>query len=323
MTKQDEALPQRLLVFGASGHIAGPLARYVAGRSPQTALRLVTSSAGKLAQLKADHPGAECVVASYLEPGTLDTALEGVDAVFVVTPDFLDEKLAMGNLVEAVRKAGSVRRIVRLTGDPIGIHSQEQVPRYLREWNGGTAVQHLVAREILEASGLPVVFMNIASYFMDNFLTQFALPLKAARTLALPYDHRMSFVDAGDVGEACAAVLISPDHRHTGKTYNLDNGHDVLLFSDVAALLSEVLGEEVRYDGTPEKFLELNAAAVNAWVGRPDGADYYVRYFEWERELSTLWRKTDILPYLLDRPGKTLRTWFTEHEQELKSLLKG
>lgn len=323
MTEQYETPLQRLLVFGASGHIGGPLARYVAGNAPQTVLRLASSSAEKLEQVKRDNPQAECVVADYLEPGTLDAALDGVDGVFVVTPDFLDEKVAMGNLVDAIRRAGTVRRVVRLTGDPIGIHREDQVPQRLRDWNGGTAVQHLVAREILEESGLPVVFMNIAGYYMDNFLTMFAIPLRAARTLALPYDHRMSFLDATDVGEACAAVLVSPDHRHVGKTYHLDNGHDVLLFSDVAVLLGEVLGEEIRYDGTPERFLELNSEAINSWVGRPDGADYYVGYFEWEREMSTMWRKSDILDYLLGRRGKTLRTWFTEHAPELKAILHG
>jgi len=176
----------------------------------------------------------------------------------------------------------AMQHIVRLTGDPIGIVREEQVPEALRLWGGGTAVQHTIARRVLEESGLPATFMNVAAYFMDNFRTLFALPLCTNRTLALPYDHRMAFVDPVDVGEACAAVMVSSDHRHIGKTYNLDNGHDVLMFSEAAMLLSEVLGIEIHYDGSPETFVELNGSSINAWVDRPDGVDYYLRYFEWE-----------------------------------------
>jgi uncharacterized protein YbjT (DUF2867 family) len=284
-------------------------------------LRLATSNPRKLDGLTQYHFGADCVHADYFDSSSLDEALVDVDAVFVITPNFIDEQSAMGNLVAAIKRTGTVRHVVRLTGDPIGVYRTDQVPSELVNWGSGTAIKHLSARRVLEESGLPVTFMNVAGYFMDNFLTLFAAPLKQMRALALPFDHRMAFIDPNDVGEACAAVVTSGDHRHIGKTYHLDNGHDILTFTAVAALLSEVLGEEIQYDGRPETFIELNGPGLAKALGRPDAATYFVEYLRWEREMSTVWRRTDILPFLLGRPGKTLLTWMVEHEWQLKTML--
>lgn len=311
------AAPARVLIFGGSGHIGGPAAEYIAAQSPDTAIRLVTSNAGKLDAMKAAHPKAECMVASYFDPASLAQAFKGVDKAFVLTPDWIDDRTAMTNVVNAAREAGTIRQIVRLVGDPPGIHSEADIPQRLRKWGGGTAIQHQIARKVLTESGLPMTFLNSAACFMDDFLTMLAPPLIMKRMLTVPPDHHMAWIDATDVGHAAAALMLSPDPRHIGKTYDLNNGHDVLLFSECAAMLSEVMGEKITYDGTVETFLEINGAGIRAWIGREDAADYFIDYFDWEAEQSTMWRKTDILQYLLGRPGKTLRAWFEENKHRL------
>ncbi|WP_157122335.1 hypothetical protein [Nocardia violaceofusca] len=54
-----------------------------------------------------------------------------------------------------------------------------------------------------------------------------------------------------DVGAACAAVQLSRDGGHLRKTYHLHNGHDVLMFDEVAALLGEVLGVPHGFETQP------------------------------------------------------------------------
>src|SRR3546814_10183609 len=63
-------------------------------------LRLATSSAAKLDQLRVSFPDCETVVADYLNLDSLNDALKGVRTVFVITPDFIDEPVAMSNLIE-------------------------------------------------------------------------------------------------------------------------------------------------------------------------------------------------------------------------------
>ena len=58
----------RMLVFGATGHIGQPLARWTRNRYPDLALRLATSRAEQAAQLRAQFPDAEVAVCSYYEP---------------------------------------------------------------------------------------------------------------------------------------------------------------------------------------------------------------------------------------------------------------
>lgn len=310
-------MPTRILIFGAAGHIGGPATEYIKAHSPATLLRLATHSKEKAEALAAANPGAEVIVADYFDSSSLASAFDGVDRVLMIIPDWSDDQTATTNLVDAAEAAGSIRQIVRIVGDPPNVHSDKDVSEVLRNWGGGTAIQHQQARRILEDSELPVTFVNIAAYFMDDFLTMFAPPLFMHRMLTLPFDHRMAFIDTTDIGEVCGALLTSTDARHVGKTYNLDNGHDVMMFSEVAELLGDVLGEKIAFDDTPEKFLELNGDIIRQWVGRDDAAEYYIEYFRWERDQSTMWRKTDVVEYFLGRPATTLRSWFEKNKQLL------
>lgn len=306
-----------IAVFGANGHIGGPLAQWVSEKSPDTALRLVIRNAAHRAALAARFPAAEIVIANYYDLPSLEAALAGAEGAFIVTPDFLDEQRAMTNFVYAARTNPGLRHIVRLIADPPGM-TMERVPESLRAFGGGTAVQHLRAKAILEQSGLPFSFINIAAYFMQNFLTPFFNgPIRAERILSVPRNRRMGFIDTGDIGACAAAILLSDDQRHIGQTYHLDNGNDVMWFDEVAALMSDVFGETIRYDGSDETFLRICGQGVKDYIGRPDADQYFINYFQFEQDNETVWRKSDIVDYLTGRPAKTLRAWLLENRQHI------
>lgn len=128
-------------VFGANGHIGGPVARYVAANSPQTKLRLIIRVNTHRAALAAEFPDADIVVANYYDPASLEPALSTSTGLFVVTPDFLDEERAMTNLVHAAGQS-SLCHIVRLIADPPGM-TMDRIPPALKRFGGGTAVQRL------------------------------------------------------------------------------------------------------------------------------------------------------------------------------------
>src|SRR5687767_12119616 len=103
----------RVLIFGAAGHLGLPVARWISYHDPDTRLRLATRNSKNQTNLAQEFPNAEIISADYLDVDDMKAALDGVSAVFVVTPDFLDEKQAMENLVASARAAGDIRVIVR------------------------------------------------------------------------------------------------------------------------------------------------------------------------------------------------------------------
>lgn len=307
-----KAALKRILIFGANGHIGGPAAEAIRRDAPHITLRLATHRSASAETLRLRFPQAEVVVADYLDLPALIQAFEGVDGCFVVTPDFISEDIAMTNIVAAARHHAILQHLVRLVADPIGM-TLERIPSGLAEWGGGTAVQHLRAKAILDDSGLPVTYINNAAYFMDNFLTFFGDPIKRFRKLVVPRDRRMGFLDTTDTGECAAALLLSESATHIGQIYHLDNGHDVMSFAEVAEVASEILGESITFDGTDEGFEKYCGDAVRRYYGKPDAVAYYLAYFQFEQDNETVWRKSDIVHYLTGRPAKHLDTWLSEN----------
>lgn len=199
--------------------------------------------------------------------------------------------------------------------------SFEDVIEALRGFGDGTAVQHLYAKEVLSKSGLPITYVNIASYFMQNFETRlFRHGLEHDRTLYCPRNRRMGFLDTEDMGACAAAILLSDNHRHIGQTYHLDNGSDVMWFDEVAELMAEVWGVDIAFDGSDEGFTEMIIASGQKFFALPMIQKYGLGYFQFEQDNETIWRKTDIVEYLTGRKAKTLTQWLKEQKHEILGI---
>jgi uncharacterized protein YbjT (DUF2867 family) len=309
-------IPRRLLVFGAGAHIGGPLARYVQAASPQTILRLATSTPGRIAGLKAAYPAAEVVLANFFDRDGLAAALDGVEGVFVVTPDFIDDRTAMGNLVEASLKSGSVTRIVRILADLPGM-SLDKLPPRMKAMGAGPATQHFEARAVLDASGLSVAYLNSPGWFMDDFLIHFAGPLKTKHKVVIPYERLICFTDTRDLGEAAARVLLSDDPEFVGRYHNFNSGEPPIRFSEAVALMSDIVGTPITYDPTPEGFLAELGPTLFQMTGDNRAAEYFLINWEMERDYQEAYYGSTFGQRILGRPPTTLRAWLTEHKDQL------
>lgn len=311
---------ENILVFGASAHIGGPLAHHVQQAAPNVRLRLATSAPDKAAQLKTQFPNAEVVTASYYDLPSMRAALKGIDGVFLISPDFLDEEIAMAVFRRAVLDAGTVRHIIRILADPPGV-TLKRVPPEMHAFGGGTAVQNLIAKDFLERSGLPVTYLNSAGWYFDNYLSWLAPPILSKRTLVMSSPRKVLYFDPRELGEVAARILLSDDARHIGGSYQCDNGHDYLSFADVAAMMSEVFGIPIAYDGTEETFTrEIGEPAraywsnVGAFANGVDPAAYFLAYWRFEQANEHAWRRTDFVERILGRKPKTMRQWLEENK---------
>ncbi|KAL2289325.1 hypothetical protein FJTKL_02328 [Diaporthe vaccinii] len=213
MSSFTKPIPKSILIFGAAAHIGRPLAAYLSRKAPTIKLRLATSSPSKRDQLRSAFPNAEVVDANYNDVDSLSAAVDGIEGVFVITPAGFSEEPAMTNLVTALKKANSVVHIIRLQG-VFPEFSQARVPKEVGP--GSLPIEHPIAKRILDASGLPVTYINSGATFMDNFHLQINSVL-AKKTLIWP-EHRVPFIDPRDIAEV-ARKAFPLGQRQTYRTF--------------------------------------------------------------------------------------------------------
>lgn len=247
-----KSIPQSILIFGAAGRIGGPLVEVLANEAPSIRLRLATHSSQKAAALHERLPSAEVVLADYFDPPSLRAAVAGTEGVFAITSSGIEERSAMTNLIAAIQHAGTVKHVLRQVGlQPEA--NQRRIPDSLRDGVLALPIQHAIVKELFDESGLPVTDINCGTTFMDNFIL-FGMNkyLKRDRKLIWP-ERLIPWIDTRDVGEIAARLFLS-DNRHIGQFHTLNNGHDLMRFSEVAQLMSEVWGVPITHDASRESF---------------------------------------------------------------------
>src|SRR4029077_7596805 len=111
--------------------------------------------------------------------------------------------------------------------------------------------QHLLAEQVLNWSGLPVVHVR-PTVFLENFffLAWAAESIARDGTIRLPFGTgRTSPIDARDVAEVIATILASPS-AHIGMVYELTGPRSQDMHA-MAAEYSTALGRTVTYIDTP------------------------------------------------------------------------
>lgn len=305
-------VPRSIVVFGASGRIGGPLAACLKRDAPGIRLRLATSRKESAAHLQATHPDAEVVWADYGNLSSLEAATAGMEGVFSVTPSATDEAIAMGNLVAALRKAQTAVHVIRQLGVQPDA-SQRRVPEVMKKMRLVLPIQHAIAREVLDASGLPVTFLNTGASFMDNFARWMSRGLREERALIWP-QRRVTFIDTLDVGEVVCRLFLSTDRRHIGQLHTANNNHDFLNFTEIAEMMSEVWGERFVHRAAKGDFWK-----EYHWMGEARLA-YLWELFNYERDNEVIWSRNDFVERLLGRKGTTMREWLIANRDRILKI---
>ncbi|GAA1059907.1 NAD(P)H-binding protein [Agromyces bracchium] len=172
-------------------------------------------------------------------PESWPRALQGVDRLYATySPDLAvpESAAAITHLVDVARDAG-VGRIVLLSG---------------RGEDGARRCE-----DILLASGVPATVVR-SSWFVQNFTEGMLRDAVRSGVLALPAGGaREPFIDVDDIAEVVVEALTGEGHE--GRVYEV-TGPELLTFADMAALLSELHGRDVRY--LPVGFDEFHAAVA-------------------------------------------------------------
>jgi len=249
-----------LLITGAGGTVGTALVEELKG-SDQT-MRLTFRSKDKAE--KAIAAGYDAVALDYAQPETLVPAFDGVASVFLLGTGVLGQAEGEINVVNAAKAAG-VAKIVKLS--VWGAEAEEYA----------LARMHRTVERAIEASGLGLMFLR-PNNFIQSFIRYEAESIKAEGAFYLPAgEAKINHIDVRDIARVAARALTAPGHA--GKAYNL-SGPQAISYAEVADILSQVLGKQVRYVAVSDD------AAKSAMIagGAPElYADYVVELNQYFR----------------------------------------
>lgn len=221
----DQILEPLVVVTGATGNVGREVVRNLlaAGR----AVRVAVPQPDEARALFGDGPQYARLV--FGDETTYGSAFGGAQALFLVRPpQIADVKGKMVPALDAARAVG-VQRVVFLS-----LQGAERNP----------VVPHRRVEDHLKTHGPAWTFLR-PSFFMQNLSTTHRQDIRDHHEVFVPAGRgRTAFVDVRDV--AAVAVKVLSEAGHEGRAYEL-TGREALGYDEVARVLSEVLGREVRY----------------------------------------------------------------------------
>lgn len=222
-----------IFVTGATGTVGSEVVRQL--RAAGVPVRAGVRSPQKAADLQ--QLGAEVVEFDYARPETFAAALRGITRVFFLTVSAGFDAETEARFVQAMKDAG-VQHVVKLS-----VWNAQDEAYLIARW-------HRESEKLIEQSGIPYTFLR-PSGFMQNLPTFFGGAIKQYGAFSLPMTQAgVGHIDVRDIAAVAAKIL--RDGGHEGKGYNL-SGPAAPSYSQVAALLAEVVGKPVHYQAvSPE-----------------------------------------------------------------------
>jgi len=253
-----------ILLTAANGRTGRAVLRALAARGAR--VRVFIREASQFGNLQ-EIGAAESAVGDLLDAPALSAAAEGASAVLHIGPPMHPDET---HITQMLIDAALTHRVERFVYYSV-MHPLRREVRHHR--------LKLDAEERLIESGLTYTILQPARYM------QHLAPLWKKVTLehvhAMPFDVTKTFnvVDLEDLAAAAAIVATQPGHEFA--TYELA-GPEALSQTDMAAILSEVLGAPVRAEKVSLDALEAAARRAGASEDRIEQMkimnDHYDRF---------------------------------------------
>jgi len=218
---------QKVLVVGASGKVASEITRIL--KTQNIEIRTTTSKKEKTTQ--------DNVYLNLSTSEGIDKAFEGMDCAFIFSPaGFADQYRILFPLIQESKKR-KLKKVVLMSA--MGADAVENSPLRRSEIE-------------LEKSGIQFNIIR-PNWFMQNFNTFWIHGINTANKIFLPAGTaRTSFIDARDISDVAAKLLINDEFSNQG--FDL-TGPEALNHDEVAKHISEVSGRKITYQEiSPEEF---------------------------------------------------------------------
>jgi uncharacterized protein YbjT (DUF2867 family) len=236
-----------VLVTGATGHQGGTVSRHLLkqGVRVKALTRSVDSAAAKLLS----QAGAELVIGDMNDPGSLDRAIVGVNAVFAVQ-DFW---------AKGVGFKGEVQQGIHLANAALKAGVSHYVQSGMAQGGHIEGIEHFESKQAIcdhiKAIGLPYTVVGTV-YFMDNFLNPQRGGAMTFPTLSgsLKSKTRMHMLALDDLGAIVAHILL---HRDRYLNRHIDIASDCLTVAQMKETYERVAGKRPKQWALPAWILRL------------------------------------------------------------------
>ena len=227
-----ETKQESILVTGATGNIGSQVVKQLLSDAPDVSIKAAVHSSQNVKQVKSDDR-VKVIQIDYNKAETLREALNGVDKLFLLTPDVPNAADLASDVIIEAKKAG-IKQIVK-----------QSVMGAALEADVGTMRLHRQVEKFIEQSGIPFTFLR-PNEFMQNFVNFHSPSIKGNNAFYVPLeDAKVSLVDVRDIAAVAVKSLIDKD-KHKNKTY-LITGPEALSYHQVAGILSSTTGRKINY----------------------------------------------------------------------------
>jgi uncharacterized protein YbjT (DUF2867 family) len=235
----EDSSDETVLVVGATGNQGGVIVDHLLAAGRKFDVCGLTRTPNSEAARALAERGVDVRRGELNDKGTLRSAIDGVDAVVIVTNIWtagFEESIRQGKNVADVAVEAGVSHVV-FSG--AGYHDRDLGIVALEP--AGEVEQYIRSLDVPATFLRPVWFMhNLEPTFEDILDGTLALPIEEGVTLQM--------IDIDDVGRATARVLTEPD-EFAGEGFDLAGDEHTL--SEMARILSEVTGTDVQPFSVP------------------------------------------------------------------------
>ncbi|MFD8009544.1 NAD(P)H-binding protein [Streptomyces sp. NPDC058955] len=237
-------------------------------------------------------PGVEVFTGDLTVPESLDPALKGAGAVFLVWT-------APPRTAEAVveRLAAHVRRVVFLSSPHRTPHPFFQQPNPMR-------VLHADIERLIAATGLESTIVR-PGMFASNTLAWWAPAIRNDDVVRWPYGAAESApIDDRDIAAVAARTLC--EDGHAGGDYVLTGPESLTQAAQLDAI-GDALGRRIAFEElTPDEFRSL-------WEGTAPGSAIDMLLAAWSAAVGRPAYLTTTVADILGTPPRTFRHWAADH----------
>lgn len=235
----------------------------------------------------------------YFNPRTYDPLFRGATHLFLLTP-VVDSMVELTSVLLTAARRSGIQRIVKISAMGAAMDSRTRLFRW-----------HAECEKLVHESGIPYVSLR-PNALMQNFIQHYSMQIRKNSLIAVPAkDARISFVHAEDVAKVAYLSLF--EERLSGKILDL-TGPTALLFSQIAADLTAVLGRPIGYVNVSDEQARLSMTQPHIPPSIIEAVlELYASYRRGEAASVTT-----TIEELTGKPAENFKNFVSQHAKEFQ-----